>query len=156
MVDNARAVTTAEKRMAMGNLRGERCTHGDAFLVRDAHAPGVTSLSTVRVVALRLPHFVVATNVSRAAGVRATLSARSRLRVDGVRGGGVMSIRKFRLGHAPRISTDGRVVPTDIAVREDGSAVASFDGEPLLRYDSLDELLTRYGLSSEDLREREP
>ena len=67
-----------------------------------------------------------------------------------------MSIRKFRLGHSPRISTDGRVVPTDIAVREDGSAVAGFDGEPLFRYDSLDELLTRYGLSSEDLREREP
>lgn len=69
-----------------------------------------------------------------------------------------MSVRNFRLGDRSRAGDrdDGRIVPTDIAVREDGSAVAGFDGEPLFRYDSLDELLTRYGLSSEDLREREP
>ena len=67
-----------------------------------------------------------------------------------------MTVRKFRLGERSRGNGDARILPTDIAVSEDGSAVAGFDGEPLLRYDSLDELLTRYGLSSGDLRERDP
>lgn len=43
--------------------------------------------------------------------------------------------------------------PTRIEVRADGSVVAWYDDAPLLKYHSLEDLLSRHGLTRRDLVE---
>ena len=53
-----------------------------------------------------------------------------------------------------RVSARGRnamLAPTEIALADDGTAVAKYGGEPLLRYDTLDDLLRRHDLEETDL-----
>ena len=52
-------------------------------------------------------------------------------------------------GDQPRL-----ILPNEIDVLEDGTALAHYGGTPLLRYDSLAELLDGFGLSVGDLNER--
>lgn len=42
-------------------------------------------------------------------------------------------------------------IPDDVVLLPDGSAIAAYDGEPLLRYRSLAHLCAQHGLSEEDL-----
>ena len=44
-------------------------------------------------------------------------------------------------------------MPDDVLLLPDGSAIAAYDGEPLLRYRSLRHLCEQHGLSEGDLQE---
>ena len=42
-------------------------------------------------------------------------------------------------------------IPDDILMLPDGSVIASYEGEPLLRYRTLDHLLDQHGMIEDDL-----
>lgn len=55
--------------------------------------------------------------------------------------------RRLRVKAARPSST----VPNEIAIDDDGAAVAHYGGEPLLRFDTLDDLVRRLGVDGSEL-----
>lgn len=67
-----------------------------------------------------------------------------------VRGDVMETILRVRV-HTRDRRLDQEQPPSEIAVEPDGTAVAFFEGVPLLRYASLDEALHRFHLTAGDL-----
>ena len=61
---------------------------------------------------------------------------------------------KRRLHPKPDNSGRAELMPEQVVVEDDGSVIAYFGSEPSLRYESLSDLLARYGITTEDLSER--
>lgn len=66
-----------------------------------------------------------------------------------------LQARVLRPGEAARArgSLGTMSIPDDVLLLPDGSAIASYEGEPLLRYRSLAHLCRAHGLSADELEE---